>query len=74
MAPRRAVLLLSIIALVNIAHYVAPKTTEYYSAVFHFARGLRQVNTLIDSDAACVASALRPVFKKKKTIRRWTKE
>ena len=29
--------------------------TQYYCAVFHFARDLRQVNTLNDTDAAFVA-------------------
>jgi hypothetical protein len=48
----------------NILQYISPQT-QYCCALFHFARGLRQVNTLNDCDASCVATALTLCLKKK---------
>ena len=38
--------------------YDSPWTSQYYCALFRFARGLRQVNTSSYTDAACVTIAL----------------
>jgi hypothetical protein len=41
---------------------MSPEMTQYYCALFHFARGLRGVNTLSGSEAACVANVLALCF------------